>query len=124
SNVGKSTLINSLTNTSLAKTSKTPGSTQTINFYKLGKDLIRLVDLPGYGFASAPIEVVEKWQQLLTIYLKERKRFEWKMLDSFWSYFLFHSGFFQKKKKNSLRRVVILIDSQVGFKKNDLEFIS
>jgi ribosome biogenesis GTPase A len=74
SNVGKSSLINALTNSSLAKTSSTPGSTQTINFFSLG-GLCRLVDLPGYGFASAPLDVVKQWQELLTTYIAERKRF-------------------------------------------------
>ncbi len=65
SNVGKSSLINALTNRKgLARASNTPGRTQEINFFTCG-DQTYLVDLPGYGFANAPVKVVEKWQRLL-----------------------------------------------------------
>ena len=65
SNVGKSTLINALTGTkALARASNTPGRTQEINFFPAGEDHY-LVDLPGYGYANAPLPVVEKWQRLL-----------------------------------------------------------
>ena len=65
SNVGKSSLINALTGTKgLARASNTPGRTQEINYFTQGPDLY-LVDLPGYGYANAPLAVVEKWQKLL-----------------------------------------------------------
>ena len=65
SNVGKSTLINALTGRkALARTSNTPGRTQEINFFTAA-DSLYLVDLPGYGYANAPLPVVEKWQRLL-----------------------------------------------------------
>ena len=65
SNVGKSTLINALTGRKgLARASNTPGRTQEINYFTLGAEHY-LVDLPGYGFANAPLPVVEKWQRLL-----------------------------------------------------------
>ena len=65
SNVGKSSLINALTGRKgLARASNTPGRTQEINFFTCGEDHY-LVDLPGYGFANAPVKIVEKWQRLL-----------------------------------------------------------
>ena len=73
SNAGKSSAINSLTNNKkLAKTSKTPGRTQLINFFQLS-DSQRLVDLPGYGFAKAPVKVVERWKNLVRTYLRGRQ---------------------------------------------------
>ncbi len=73
SNAGKSSAINALTgNKKLAKTSKTPGRTQLINFFKLTEQQ-RLVDLPGYGFAKVPLSVKEKWQRHLEDYLRQRK---------------------------------------------------
>ena len=73
SNVGKSTLINAVTGRkALARTSNTPGRTQEINFFTVG-DSHYLVDLPGYGYANAPIAVVEKWQRLLKQYLSGRQ---------------------------------------------------
>lgn len=72
SNVGKSSLINALTGRrAIARTSNTPGRTQEINYFTAG-DSHYLVDLPGYGFAKAPIPVVEKWQRLLKAYLSGR----------------------------------------------------
>ena len=72
SNVGKSSLINALTGRkALARTSNTPGRTQEINYFALG-DTRYLVDLPGYGFARAPVAVVERWQALLKAYLAGR----------------------------------------------------
>ena len=69
SNVGKSSLINAITGRkSIARASNTPGRTQEINFFKTG-DHLYLVDLPGYGFANAPIDVVKNWQELLKRYL-------------------------------------------------------
>lgn len=72
SNAGKSSCINTLTAQSkLARTSKTPGRTQLINFFTLDTQT-RLVDLPGYGFAQVPLEVKQQWQQELGRYLRER----------------------------------------------------
>ena len=92
SNVGKSSLINALTfRKSLARSSNTPGRTQEINFFSLAHTNY-LVDLPGYGYAYAPIKKVEKWQNLLKDYLTGRV---------------------------SLRRVFLLIDSRHGIKELD-----
>jgi GTP-binding protein len=74
SNVGKSSLLNALTGrNSLARTSNTPGRTQELNFFDVGEPLrLRLVDMPGYGFATAPKEVVKKWRFLINDYLRGR----------------------------------------------------
>ena len=73
SNVGKSTLINSLLNRKkLVKTSATPGKTQLINFFKVN-DQFYFVDLPGYGYAKVPESVRRKWQNLVEAYLSERE---------------------------------------------------
>jgi GTP-binding protein len=72
SNVGKSSAINALTGRKrLAFTSKTPGRTQTINFFTLG-DSARLVDLPGYGYARVPKVVRAQWEELIGAYLQSR----------------------------------------------------
>ncbi|MEM8869048.1 MAG: ribosome biogenesis GTP-binding protein YihA/YsxC [Pseudomonadota bacterium] len=95
SNVGKSTLINALTGRkSLARASNTPGRTQEINYFTL--DPLYLVDLPGYGYAKAPVPVVEKWQRLLKAYLSGRA---------------------------TLRRAFLLIDSRHGVKPVDQEIM-
>ncbi|GLQ32971.1 ribosome biogenesis GTP-binding protein YihA/YsxC [Litoribrevibacter albus] len=74
SNAGKSSAINTLTQQKkLARTSKTPGRTQLINFFTLGEEETRLVDLPGYGFAKVPIEQKLEWQKHLAKYLEERQ---------------------------------------------------
>lgn len=97
SNVGKSSLINALTGRKgLARASNTPGRTQEINFFSI-PDSHYLVDLPGYGYANAPIKVVEKWQNLLKRYLAGRQ---------------------------SLRRAFVLVDSRHGVKKVDTEIMS
>ena len=97
SNVGKSTLINALTGRkALARASNTPGRTQEINFFTLG-EAHYLVDLPGYGYANAPVAVVEKWQKLLKAYLSGRQ---------------------------TLRRAFVLIDFRHGIKKVDEEILS
>jgi GTP-binding protein len=97
SNVGKSSLINALTGRKgLARASNTPGRTQEINFFTCG-DAHYLVDLPGYGFANAPLPVVEKWQKLLKQYLSGRQ---------------------------SLRRAFVLIDARHGVKAVDEEILS
>lgn len=73
SNAGKSSAINSLTqNKKLAKTSKTPGRTQLINFFELSAKQ-RLVDLPGYGFAKVPLAVKQEWTKQLENYLQKRQ---------------------------------------------------
>ncbi|MBW8911197.1 MAG: ribosome biogenesis GTP-binding protein YsxC, partial [Sphingomonas sp.] len=74
SNVGKSSLLNKLTNrNSLARTSNTPGRTQELNFFDVGEPLaFRLVDMPGYGFAKAPKDVVRKWRYLVNDFLRGR----------------------------------------------------
>lgn len=96
SNVGKSTLINAVTGRkALARASNTPGRTQEINFFTVG-DSHYIVDLPGYGFANAPIKVVEKWQRLLKAYLAGRQ---------------------------TLRRAFVLIDARHGIKKVDEEIL-
>lgn len=73
SNVGKSSLINALMNRkSLARTSSRPGKTQTINFYHIN-DALYYVDLPGYGYAAASVEVKAKWGKMIERYLKKSK---------------------------------------------------
>lgn len=73
SNAGKSSAINTLTNNKkLARTSKTPGRTQLINFFSLNKENTRLVDLPGYGYAKVPVAMKEHWQKHLDQYLQQR----------------------------------------------------
>jgi len=97
SNVGKSSLINALTGRrALARASNTPGRTQEINFFTLS-DSHYLVDLPGYGYANAPLKVVEKWQALLKSYLSGRA---------------------------NLRRAFVLIDARHGVKAVDEEIMS
>ncbi len=97
SNVGKSSLINALTGRKgLARASNTPGRTQEINFFTIGPEHY-LVDLPGYGYANAPLPVVEKWQRLLKQYLSGRQ---------------------------TLRRAFVLIDTRHGIKKVDEEILS
>ena len=96
SNVGKSSLINALTGRkNLARASNTPGRTQEINFFT-AQDNHYLVDLPGYGFANAPVAVVEKWQALVKQYLSGRP---------------------------SLRRAFVLIDHRHGIKKVDQDIL-
>ena len=74
SNAGKSSALNTLTDQKLARTSKTPGRTQLINTFELADtDDMRLIDLPGYGFAKVPIEMKKKWQKSLGEYLQKRQ---------------------------------------------------
>ncbi|WBY16604.1 ribosome biogenesis GTP-binding protein YihA/YsxC [Erythrobacteraceae bacterium WH01K] len=74
SNVGKSSLLNALTGRkAIARASVTPGRTQELNFFEVGEPLqFRLVDMPGYGFAKAPVAVVDKWKKLVRTYLRGR----------------------------------------------------
>lgn len=72
SNAGKSSALNTLTHANLARTSKTPGRTQLLNFFRLD-DQRRLVDLPGYGFAKVPIPLKQHWQRHLEAYLGSRE---------------------------------------------------
>ncbi len=98
SNVGKSSLLNALTNrTGLARTSNTPGRTQELNFFDVGDPLrFRLVDMPGYGFAKAPKEMVRKWRHLVNDYLRGRA---------------------------VLKRALVLIDARHGLKDIDREIM-
>lgn len=74
SNVGKSSLINGLLNRkSLARTSSSPGKTQTINFYNVNKSLY-FVDLPGYGYAKVSVEIKQKWGKMIERYLHNSKQ--------------------------------------------------
>lgn len=74
SNAGKSSAINCLTsNHKLARTSKTPGRTQLINFFEVETHNTRLVDLPGYGYAKVPVATKQKWQEHLSEYLQHRE---------------------------------------------------
>jgi GTP-binding protein len=96
SNVGKSSLINHLLKQSkLAKTSATPGKTQLLNFFIVDEKFL-LVDLPGYGFANAPAEEIEKWSQAIDAYLNER---------------------------STLKLLLLLIDSRRGISKEDQTLI-
>src|SRR5579864_7642056 len=74
SNVGKSSLLNALTGRkALARASVTPGRTQELNVFEVGEPLrIRLIDMPGYGFAEAPRDVVKRWRTLIDRYLRGR----------------------------------------------------
>jgi GTP-binding protein len=97
SNVGKSSLINALTGRkTLARASNTPGRTQEINYFALGEERY-LVDLPGYGYAEAPVAVVAKWQALLKQYLSGRA---------------------------TLRRAFVLVDARHGIKAVDEEILT
>jgi len=98
SNVGKSSLLNKLTNRiGLARTSNTPGRTQELNFFDVGDPMrFRLVDMPGYGYAKAPKDVVKKWRFLINDYLRGRQ---------------------------VLKRALVLVDSRHGLKDVDLEVL-
>ena len=98
SNVGKSSLLNALTaRKAIARTSVTPGRTQELNFFEVGEPTqFRLVDMPGYGFAKAPVKVVEKWKQLVRTYLRGRA---------------------------VLKRTLVLVDARHGAKQVDLDMM-
>ncbi len=98
SNVGKSSLLNALTGRkAIARTSVTPGRTQELNFFDIGEPtVLRLVDMPGYGFAKAPLKVVENWRRLVRDFLRGRV---------------------------VLKRTLLLIDSRHGVKPVDAEMM-
>ena len=99
SNVGKSSLLNALTNRkALARTSNTPGRTQELNFFEVGEPLVmRLVDMPGYGFAEAPKDMVKQWKRLINDYLRGRA---------------------------VLKRALVLVDGRHGLKDVDREIMT
>ena len=99
SNVGKSSLLNALTGrNSLARTSNTPGRTQELNLFDVGEPLrMRLVDMPGYGFAEAPKDMVKRWRLLINDYLRGRQ---------------------------VLKRTLVLVDSRHGLKDVDREMMA
>lgn len=99
SNVGKSSLINALVNrNNLARASNTPGRTQELNFFDVGDPAVfRIVDMPGYGYAKAPIKTVQQWRYLINDYLRGRV---------------------------VLKRVFVLIDSRHGIKEVDRDIMS
>ena len=98
SNVGKSSLLNALTGRkALARTSVTPGRTQELNFFDVGEPLtFRLVDMPGYGFAKAPKDMIRKWRFLVNDFLRGRQ---------------------------ALKRTLVLVDSRHGLKDVDREIM-
>jgi GTP-binding protein len=98
SNVGKSSLLNALTNRNkLARTSNTPGRTQELNFFDVGiPPQFRLVDMPGYGFAEAPRDLVKRWRFLVNDYLRGRAM---------------------------LKRALVLVDSRHGLKEVDRDMM-
>ncbi|QGY79415.1 ribosome biogenesis GTP-binding protein YihA/YsxC [Sphingorhabdus lacus] len=98
SNVGKSSLINALVNRKdMARASNTPGRTQELNFFDVGTPpLFRIVDMPGYGYAKAPLKTVQQWRYLINDYLRGRA---------------------------VLKRVFVLIDSRHGIKEVDHEIM-
>ena len=96
SNVGKSSLINALTLSSVARSSDVPGKTQSLNFYSLD-ERVRLVDLPGYGFAFAKQSRVETWNELMDMYLTSRP---------------------------TLKRVYLVVDARHGLKASDREMLA
>jgi len=98
SNVGKSSLLNAVTGRkSIARASVTPGRTQELNFFEVGDPMVmRLVDMPGYGFAKAPLKIVEQWRRLIRDYLRGRQ---------------------------VLKRTLLLVDSRHGIKAVDAEMM-
>lgn len=95
SNVGKSSLLNDLFGVKIAKTSKTPGKTQAINFFVI-EDFLAFVDLPGYGYAQVAHELKKTWGDLIEKYLKNRQE---------------------------IKRLVLLLDIRRDPDENDLQFI-
>ena len=99
SNVGKSSLINAIANRKgLARTSNTPGRTQELNFFEVGSPAqFRLVDMPGYGFADAPKDLIKRWRRLVNDYLCGR---------------------------SVLKRALVLVDARHGLKEVDREMMA
>jgi GTP-binding protein len=99
SNVGKSSLINAVTGRkAIARASVTPGRTQELNFFEVGEPTrFRLVDMPGYGFARAPVKVVDRWKRLVRDFLRGRA---------------------------VLKRTLVLIDARHGIKPPDEEMLT
>ena len=99
SNVGKSSLINAITNRSkLARASNTPGRTQELNYFDVGRPpVFRLVDMPGYGFAEAPRDMVKRWRFLINDYLRGRQ---------------------------VLKRAIVLVDARHGLKDVDRDVMA
>ena len=99
SNVGKSSLINAITNRSkLARASNTPGRTQELNYFDVGRPpVFRLVDMPGYGFAEAPKDMVKRWRHLINDFLRGRQ---------------------------VLKRALVLVDARHGLKDVDREVMT
>jgi len=99
SNVGKSTLLNALTNRKgLARASNTPGRTQELNFFEVGDPpKFRLVDMPGYGFAKAPPQVAKRWRHLINDFLRGRP---------------------------TLKRTLLLVDARRGLKDIDRDLMT
>ncbi len=96
SNVGKSSLINAVCGRkNLARTSNTPGRTRELNYFNLA-DRLHMIDLPGYGFARAPKEVIARWTRLMNMFLQTRA---------------------------NLRRVFLLIDARHGLKDTDKQIM-
>ena len=99
SNVGKSSLLNAITNRKgLARASNTPGRTQELNYFEVGGPVqLRLVDMPGYGFAEAPKDMVKRWRFLINDYLRGRQ---------------------------VLKRTLVLVDARHGLKDVDREVMT
>ncbi|MGI6080896.1 MAG: ribosome biogenesis GTP-binding protein YihA/YsxC [Candidatus Avilachnospira sp.] len=139
SNVGKSSLINSLVNRkALARTSATPGKTQTINFYNVNGELY-FVDLPGYGFTKVAASVKAKWGQMVERYLKKSRQLKAVFLlvdmrhkptgDDVMMYnWIIHNGFRpiviatkrDKLKKNEIPKAIKLIRETLGMTDEDM----
>ena len=133
SNVGKSSFINAMLNRkNLARTSSTPGKTRTINFYKVN-DSLRLVDLPGYGYAKVAKSEKEKWAGIINRYLENREnlletillvdiRHEPTDLDKQMYDYILHSGFSgiviatkkDKIKKSQVDKHISVIAKKLG----------
>ena len=96
SNVGKSSLINAITNSNIAITSKTPGRTKQLNFFQIG-DRLTMVDMPGYGYAKVNKQEILNWEQLIYGYFSSRK---------------------------NLKRIFLLIDARRGIKDNDEQLMN
>lgn len=139
SNVGKSSLINTLVNRkALARTSSNPGKTRTINFYNV-EDKVYFVDLPGYGYAKVSKVEQEKWASMIESYLKRRKQLKYIVMlidvrhepstnDRLMYEWLKHYGFkiiivatkSDKIKKNQLSKQLISIRKSLELNENEI----